>query len=231
MKVVGTLVAGVLLGGITFASNSLAGEKEEAVMAGCAVTASTAIGYAGCVGAGLTGNEINTCVNEPSKCYGPNNELRKAFCAVGIGGCPKPVEPTPLIRVVPFRAGCIAIHKSGMYWSPHCQNFRGGGNTVNAWQVQDPDYRFVRGMAIFHDCVITAFSIGGIYKSCNGTNLGGGGQTVKLYEGRKVSTMSVIPYRGGYALRTQFDDGTPYCDPSGDHPAGGPGVTHCEACY
>jgi hypothetical protein len=65
MKVVGTLVAGALLGGITFASNSLAGEKEEAVMAGCAATASTAIGCAGCVGAGLTGNEINTCVNEP----------------------------------------------------------------------------------------------------------------------------------------------------------------------
>jgi hypothetical protein len=230
MKPLLALYGAILLGAVTFASNSLAGEKEEAVMAQCAVTTATPADYTACVGAGLTKNEITTCIKEPAKCYGPNNELRRAFCAIGIGGCPKPPEPTPLIRVVPFRNGCIGIYKSGMYWSPDCQNLRGGGNTVNAWQVEDPDYRFVRGMAIFRDCVITAFSGGGIYKSCNGTNLGGGGQTVRVYQGeRRVTSMSVVPYRGGYALRTVFDDGTPYCDPTGDHPGGGPGVTHCEA--
>jgi hypothetical protein len=216
----------VLLLAALFSFDAFAGEKEEAVVGKCTVASSTAVGFVGCVAAGWTGNEIETCLKTPNKCYGPNNELRKFFCAVGIGGCPQPPTPTELVRVLPFRGGCISIFQSGMYWSPDCQNLRGGGRTVNAWAVNQPHYAFVRGMVIFHDCVITAFN-SGIYKSCNGINLGGGGETKKVYEGAPVESMTVTTYQGRLVLRTKFKNNPFYCDPTGDHPGGGGETTHC----
>lgn len=116
-----------------FVTASIAGEKETAVIAHCAAeTGPTAIPYVSCVSAGLTNNEIKTCITEPSKCFGPNNEIRKIFCAIGIGGCQKPPEPAQLIRIMPFHGGCEVIYNTGIYWSPDCQNLRDGGQTVNA---------------------------------------------------------------------------------------------------
>lgn len=219
-------VACLSIFGVTlFLSNSFAGEKEEAVMAGCAVTAATVVGYAGCVAAGWAGQAADTCVNEPSKCYGGDG--KKLLCSVGIGGCPKPAEPAQLIRVVPFRGGCEAIYNTGIYWSADCQNLRGGGRTINAWDVPEAHWSFVRAMVIFRDCIVTAFN-SGIYKSCNGLNLGGGGETVKVYEGAPVEAMDVVAYQGRLVLRTKFANNPYYCDPSGDHPGGGLGVDHCD---
>jgi hypothetical protein len=95
---------------------------------------------------------------------------------------------------------------------------------VNAWDVPDPDWRYIQSMVINHGCVITAFSGGGIYKSCNGINLGGGGQTVRLYQGVKVSEM--ISCQEG-PLRTAFQSGDCYMDPDRDHPGGGGDSRHC----
>jgi hypothetical protein len=215
-------VAIMLYAALGCASNSSAGEKEQAVAASCAASSADGYTYAACVAAGLTANEIKTCETTPTKCFGENNEFRKYLCAVGLG-CPKKDYVNDLKRIMPYRNGCIAIFRSGVYWSPDCENLRGGGNTVNAWKVDEPHSDLILGMVILDDCVITAFSGGGIYRSCNGQNLGGGGQTEKLYEGRPVSTMSVAP--GG--LRTVFNDGSCYLDPSGKHPGGGPGVSHC----
>jgi hypothetical protein len=53
-----------------FADDARAGEKEEAVMAGCSATASTGVGYAGCVAAGWAGQAVNTCLTQPQKCWG-----------------------------------------------------------------------------------------------------------------------------------------------------------------
>jgi hypothetical protein len=161
MKVSIALAGAILLGGVTLVLDARAGAKEDAVLA---LTASTYAGYAACVGAGLTGNEIGVCLSTHSQCFGTNNELRKMFCAVGVG-CPPPPSRTPqqLVRVVPYGGGCIAIWTGNIYWSPDCQNIGGGGNTVNAWDVPDPDWRYIQSMVINHGCVITAFSGGGIY--------------------------------------------------------------------
>jgi hypothetical protein len=130
---------------------------------------------------------------------------------------------------MPFRGGCEVIYNTGIYWSPDCKNLRGGGQTINAWNAPQTHWSFVRGMVIFDDCIITAFN-SGIYKSCNGINLGGGGETMKLYDGAPVVSMDVVRYNGRLVLRTEFaTPETPwYCDPSGNHPAGGPGVDHCD---
>lgn len=81
---------------------------------------------------------------------------------------------------------------------------------------------------VFKDCVITAFNGGGIYKSCDGLNIGGNGNTIRTYQGRKVYKMTVQ----GDKLRTVFETiGNCYLDPSGEHPAGDPArkvvVTRC----
>jgi hypothetical protein len=212
----------LLLGGDLFA-----GEAEEKVMASCLVTNSaTPAAYAACVAAGVTKNEVQKCITTPQQCYGPNNELRKLFCAVGIGsGCAGP-QQAQLIRVFPFHGGCEVIYNTGIYFSPDCQNLRGGGNTINAWQAPQAHWSFVRAMTVFHDCIYTAFN-SAIYRSCDGVNLGGGGNTVKLYEGAPVESMQVTTVNGNEVLRTKFRNNPYYCDPSGDHPGGGPGVWHC----
>jgi hypothetical protein len=220
----------------TVISDAFAGEKEDVVLSDCSPTAVAGAyaGYAFCVGAGLTGKEINTCINNPSQCFGPSNELRKMFCAAGLfGGCPKPPTPAQLIRVLPYRGGCLAIFDNGMYLSPDCQHLRGEAPpTQNAWKADQPYYKYVQGTVIFDDCVITAFSGGGIYKSCDGLNLGGvpiGTNTVKLYQGQKIRLMKVINYRGKPVVAYVFEDGYQYCDPTGDHPGGDdPRVTRCQ---
>lgn len=76
-----------LIGGVP----ATAGEKEARVAAACAakagmaasacVAAPAACGaaYVACVSAGLTLEEIATCASNPSDCFGPNNDLVKAF--------------------------------------------------------------------------------------------------------------------------------------------------------
>ena len=127
------------------------------------------------------------------------------------------------IHVTHYRDGCIAWFLHSTYFSPDCQNLSGGGQTKVAWPGE---YRNVRAFVTFNDCVITAFSGGGIYKSCNGLNLGGGGSTKKLYDKPNPVTSMTVTLDG--KLRTVFSHpGECYLDPSGDYPAGGPGVTHC----
>ncbi len=157
-------------------------------------------------------------------------------CPGPAGGPPNATPPTPLVRILHFHGGCISIFENGMYWNPTCQYPRGGPGTINAWNVPEPYYEYVQAMVIFNDCVFTAFSGGGIYKSCNGINLGGGGDTVRVYQAAppnaidhlKVRAMTVVPYQGRDVLRTLFYDGSVYCDPTGDNPGGGPGVDHCD---
>jgi hypothetical protein len=218
----------VFLGVWGCAADTRAGEKEEAVMAGCSATASTGVGYAGCVAAGWAGQAINTCLTQPQKCW--RGDGKKLLCSIGIGGgCKSAVDPAELIRVFPFNGGCEAIYNTGIYFSPDCQNLRGGGNTINAWAAPQAHWSFVRGMVVFKGCIITAFN-SGIYKSCDGLNLGGGGNTVKLYDDRRtyVESMDVVNYKGQLVLRTKFHNNPYYCDPSGNYPGGGPGVDHCD---
>jgi hypothetical protein len=84
-------------------------------------------------------------------------------------------------------------------------------------------------MAVFQGCIITAFN-SGIYKSCDGINLGGGGNTKKVFDDSRtyVESMDVVNYNGKLVLRTKFHNNPYYCDPSGNYPAGGPGVDHCD---
>ena len=127
---------------------------------------------------------------------------------------------------MPYRGGCIAVYQSGMYFSPDCQNLRGGGKTENVWNVVEPHWKFVRGQVIFRDCVITAFN-SGIYRSCDGRFLGGGGNTQKVYEGAAVESMTVTMLNGVPVLKTKFVNNPYYCDAVGDHPGGGGVTVHC----
>lgn len=76
-----------------------------------------------------------------------------------------------------------------------------------------------RAIAIvsYHGAIYTAFNGGGIYRSPDGQNLGGGGRTQRLYQGQKV--MAMIPCRGG--LFTAFDGAGIYFSPDGQNPGGG----------
>jgi hypothetical protein len=144
--------------------------------------------------------------------------------SVGTSNCTPSGGSSPhqeFVRTQRFSKGCIDIWWHQIYFSPDCQNPAGGGNTVVAYPG---DWTNVVALVIVNDCVVTAFTGGGIYKSCDGLNLGGGGNTVKLYEGVRVSEM--IACREG-GLRVMFKSGDCYTDPSGDHPAGGPGTHHC----
>jgi hypothetical protein len=219
------LAFGIFFVACGFASTSLAGEKEEAVMAACSATASTGVGYAGCVAAGWAGQAVDTCLQTPDKCWGGDG--KKLLCAVGIGGGCHPTQPAELIRVFPFNGGCEAIYNTGIYFSPDCQNLKGGGNTINAWNVPQAHWSSVRAMVVFKNCIITAFN-STIWKSCDGINLGGGGNSVLLYNGAAVEIMDLVNYNGQLTLHTKFHNNPWYCDPSGDHPAGGPGVDHCD---
>jgi hypothetical protein len=94
------LCAAPLVAPLAVIPKAHAGEAEEKVIAGCVSSARAgAVGYVGCVAAGLTGNEVSKCIATPSQCYGPNNEVRKLFCSIGIGGCPKPPDPAELLSV------------------------------------------------------------------------------------------------------------------------------------
>jgi hypothetical protein len=69
----------------------------------------------------------------------------------------------------------------------------------------------------YNGAIYTAFENGGIYRSPDGQNLGGGGSTRRLYLGQKVVAMLVC--RGG--LYTAFDGAGIYYSPDGQNPGGG----------
>lgn len=72
----------------------------------------------------------------------------------------------------------------------------------------------------YNNAVYTAFSGGGIYRSPDGRNLGGGGNTERIYKGQKVQAMEAC--RGG--IYTAFSGGGIYYSPNGRNLAGG-GIT------
>ena len=221
------LFATGLLGLIAVPNSAMAGDKEDAIASSCLTSPGGALAYFRYVGGRLFGQEIETCISQPSECYGPNNEFKRSFCAIGVGGCKQPERWDQLIQVVPFKGGCIAIYWGGMYRITDTENLKGGGNTVNAWDTADPRYKYVQAMVIHKGCMITSFSGGGIYKSCNGLNLGGGGKFVRLYQGVNVGLMFSCEEK---TLRTMFVTGDCYMDPTGDNPASGPHCKPGDAC-
>lgn len=202
-----------------FTSDLFAGKKEEEVCAKCAVTAPEGgRAYAICVAAGLAGSEFDTCFRKPSDCFGPNNTIRTSIRAVVrslFGGDDGPYI-NELKYVVPYRQGCIAVWRSGVYWSPDGKNLGGAGDTKNAWKVKNDHSDQIRGLVVFKDCVYTAFSGGGIYKSPDGLNLGGGGETKKVYQGAEARAMVVFK---DY-LYTAFSTGGIYRTSDGLNPGG-----------
>jgi hypothetical protein len=66
--------------------------------------------------------------------------------------------------------------------------------------------------------VITAFSGGGIHFSPDGQNLGGGGSTTRVYDGRQT-VVAMMPYAGG--VITAFSGGRIYFSPDGQNLGGG----------
>lgn len=202
-------------------NSAQAGSREEAVIAECTAAGATGAGYAYCVAAGLTQNEVQTCMTTPSECFGPNNTLRQLFCGIGVG-CPSKPYVNNLQRVFPYQDGCIAVFRSGTYFSPDCENLSGGGKTENVWPGHGQD---LIDLIVLNDCIITAFSGGGIYRSCDGRNLGGGGKTTRVYQGRPVQSMRLDT--DSHSLITIFNDNSCYRDPSGIRPGGGLGVERC----
>lgn len=222
MSALWRLLSGLLLAAAIVAPVAHAGSEEERVIASCAPKAGNGYAYAACVAAGLSANEMQTCINTPQRCFGPGNEFRKYLCAVGIG-CAQEEYVNELERLIPYNGGCIAVFKSGIYFSPDCTNLRGQGRTENVWKVDEPHASYVRDLVVFDDCVYTAFSGGGIYRSCDGRNLGGGGNTTKVYEGQVVRSMTATPN----GLVTVFQDGSCYLSPDGLEPGGGKRAGHC----
>jgi hypothetical protein len=199
-----------------FTSDLFAGKKEEKVCAECAVTAPEGgRAYAICVAAGLAGSEFDTCFRNPKECFGKNNTIR-VFVTKLFGRDDGPYI-NELMYVVPFREGCIAVWKSGVYLSRDGKNLGGEGETVNAWKVKNPHEDLIKGMVVFNDCVISAFSGGGIYKSCDGLNLGGGGNTEKLYQGATIT--GIVVFKD--CLITAFSTGGIYKSCDGLNPGGG----------
>ncbi|MFB2969433.1 hypothetical protein ACE1CD_10705 [Aerosakkonema sp. BLCC-F183] len=88
-----------------------------------------------------------------------------------------------------------------------------GGNPVRVYDGTQ------RALAIvsYNGAIYTAFENGGIYRSRDGQNLGGGGSTTRLYLGQKVVAM--LACRGG--LYTAFDGAGIYYSPDGQNPGGG----------
>ena len=75
-------------------------------------------------------------------------------------------------------------------------------------------------MVVYKGDVITAFDGGWVYRSPDGTNLGGGGNSWKVYSGReKVLSMFVVD--NGNAVRTTFTNGVTYLSPDGENLGGG----------
>jgi hypothetical protein len=124
------------------------------------------------------------------------------------------------IERIDFNGGCLAVWVDAIYFSAGCQTLNGAGNGKAAYRGKWSDIVAIR---IFNGCVMTALRAA-IYKSCDGLNLTGGGNTKEVYPGAQIFTIEVTPQ----GLRTYFKPhGDCYLDPTGDHPGGGPGVTHC----
>ena len=73
-------------------------------------------------------------------------------------------------------------------------------------------------MIPYNGSVITAFSGKGIYKSPDGNNLGGGGNTTRVYNGDQ-SVIAMIPYKDG--VITAFSGKGIYKSPDGENLGGG----------
>lgn len=99
---------------------------------------------------------------------------------------------------------------------PNNQIFFVPADESNEVRVYDGSQRAL-AIVQYNGAIYTAFSGGGIYRSPNGQNLGGGGITQRLYQGQKVVAM--IACRGG--LYTAFDGAGIYYSPDGQNPGGG----------
>jgi hypothetical protein len=76
-----------------------------------------------------------------------------------------------------------AFDGGGIYLSPDGQNLGGGGRTGRVYPGNQVARKMVcdQGSGINgSNSVITTFSGGGVYKSPDGNNLGGGGRTIRL---------------------------------------------------
>lgn len=76
----------------------------------------------------------------------------------------------------------------------------------------------VLDMVTYNGGIITAFSDRGVYFSPDGRNLGGGGSTVRVYDGSQT-VLRMMLYRGG--VLTAFSGGSVYFSPDGNDLGGG----------
>ncbi len=86
--------------------------------------------------------------------------------------------------MVPCRGGVYtAFDGGGVYFSPDGRNLGGGGNTGRVYRGSQLVKKMLceRGTGVGgSDSIITTFSGGGVYKSIDGDNVGGGGRTHRL---------------------------------------------------
>lgn len=87
---------------------------------------------------------------------------------------------------------------------------------MNVWNVQEPHARYIRATVIFKGCIITAIH-SAIHRSCDGYNLGIGGDTIKPYDGSALVSMRVVDGE----LHTVFRNNPCDRDTTGKYPAGG----------
>jgi hypothetical protein len=140
--------------------------------------------------------------------------------------------------------GCLHIWWHQIYYDEgYCQNPTvAGEGEIRAYEGE---WTNIISLVIeANDCVVTAFTDNSIWKSCDGTHLNGGGNSIKLYppptppqspppqmssrsHAKKRSTVApvatvskMIPCREG-GLRVAFKTGGCYMTPSGDYPGGG----------
>jgi hypothetical protein len=136
--------------------------------------------------------------------------------------------------------GCLHIWWHQIYYDKgYCQNQTvAGAGEIRAYEGE---WTNIISLVIqANDCVVTAFTDNSIWKSCDGTHLNGGGDSVKLYPPppppqparRSTNRMTkrivpvsatvseMIPCREG-GLRVAFKNGGCYMTPSGDYPGGG----------
>ncbi|CAK8711632.1 hypothetical protein GCAAIG_00930 [Candidatus Electronema halotolerans] len=126
-----------------------------------------------------------------------NGEIITAFSGGGIYRSPdgqnlggggrtyKVYKGTQTVKAMtPCRGGVVtAFSGAGIYFSPDGQNLGGGGKTQRVYDGTQTVKKMIceNGTGLNgSDSIITTFSGGGVYKSPDGQNLGGGGKAIRL---------------------------------------------------